>query len=485
MNTTTVYAIFLASYFACMLAIGVYHALRIRSVDEYLIAGWSVGFWKIVGTSVATSCGAATFIGFVGWGYAEGISALFVWVLPGTIFGFTLPLIFARTIRRLKLYTIPDVFVLRFGRRAALIPAVFQIVVYSVPTLAIQFIGLAVIFQTFFGTPTWLGILLGFALIFVYTIMGGMPSTIATDGIQAIILLAGLVLMTVFGLSYAGGLDRVLAITPAYYWSPMGRSEVWNMLAIALTVGPFYVVFQANWQRIFAARTEETAVHANVCAGIISIFVPCLSIFIGIAARGYLPLDLRPDLVFTQAVQTVFPAVLGGAVIVGLAAAVMSSGDSYIMMGSASIARDVYQQYIRPQATSRDMLAISRWSVLWICTASLAVALLAKGIINIYLVTVQIVGAGLFFPFLALMFWRRATRKGILWSMAAGGLITVGLSVAGYDYHTAIYGYAGSLLVLVSVSLMTRHADDEQVRAAFFEPLETADYHALMQIGDE
>ena len=77
MSGTVIYAVFLCVYFAFMIGVGFYHARRIDSVDDYLVCGWNVGFWRIVGTTIATWCGAAAFIGFMGMGFSTGISGVF------------------------------------------------------------------------------------------------------------------------------------------------------------------------------------------------------------------------------------------------------------------------------------------------------------------------------------------------------------------------------------------------------------------------
>ncbi|MCF8043416.1 MAG: sodium:solute symporter family protein [Desulfarculaceae bacterium] len=469
------YWAYLAAYLAVMFGVGIYHARKIKTMEQFLVADRNVGFWRIVGTTVATACGAAAFIGFVGLGYKTGVFGIFFWLIPYVFFGLVIALVFGRVIRRLNLYTIPDAFALRFGRSAAMVPSIIQIVVYSIPTLAIQFIGMGTVFATFFGLELHLAILLSFAIIFGYTILGGMPATILTDSIQSMVLTVGLLILLFLGIHYAGGVSRVLAITPAQYWKPMGPATLGGFLSLALTVGPFYLVWQATWQRFYASKNQKVAVWGTSLGTVLTGALLSLSFLIGIIARGYLPHDLRPDLVFTEAIFTVFPAALGGLVIVGLFAALMSGGDSFIMMGSASLARDVYQQFINPKASPQRMLVVSRWSVVLLSLAALSVALLGTGIVPIYLLVVKTAGAAVVFPFLALMFWPRATRKGIVASMIAGGAVTICWHLAGNPYVMgAVPGYLSSLAVLVVTSLLTRHSPGEQVKAAYFHPLEKA-----------
>ncbi len=114
------------------------------------------------------------------------------------------------------------------------------------------------------------------------------------------------------------------------------------------------------------------------------------------------------------------------------------------------------------------------FSVLLISVVGLVIALFAEGIIPIYILSVKIVGAGLVFPFLALMFWRRATQKGIIAGMIAGVVVTIGWNMAGNPLvMQAVPGYLSSLVVMIVVSLLTSHAADEQVKALYFTPADS------------
>ncbi|GAF85847.1 unnamed protein product, partial [marine sediment metagenome] len=324
------------------------------------------------------------------------------------------------------------------------------------------------IFATFFGINMQIGIIFGFLVVLVYMLFGGMRAVISTDVIQSVILTIGLFLLFGLGLHYAGGIETVVRNTPTEYWNPLGKSSISDFLYLALAIGPFYLVWQSWWQRIFAAKDEAIARKGLVSGLLIAGFILCFSFLIGIIARGYLPQNLRPDLVFTESIFTVFPPAVGGFVLIGLAAALMSGADSYIMSGAATVTRNIYQQYLHPDATDRQMLKASRLSVLLISVIGLVSALFAKGIIPFLILFTKIVGAGLVFPFLALMFWRRATQKGVTAGMITGVLVTVGWNIAGNPFVIqAVPGYLSSLVAIIVVSLLTSHAADEQVEALY------------------
>ncbi|MCE5242231.1 MAG: sodium:solute symporter family protein [Syntrophobacteraceae bacterium] len=468
----------LGCYFTAMIMVGIYHVWQIVSSDEYLIGSWRVSFWEIVGTTLATWAGASVFFGFVGMGFETGLNGFFYWVVPGCLFTIIFVHLYGRALRRLQLYTMADVFAVRFGKKAALLPALIHILVYSIPTLALQFIGFGISLQVFFGMELQQGIVISFFAISLYTLMGGLPTTILTDCIQAVLIIIASVLMLVFGIHYAGGIGRIIEITPTNFWYPFGSGGPMSFLKTALTIGPFYMVWQVTWQRIYAARDEKTAVSGVIWGFILALLVGLNSFLTGICARGYIPHDTLPDFVTATAIANVFPPVVGALVVVGLASAVMSSADSFTMMGSSSIARDIYQQYYRPGASDREMLIVSRWSVALMSVLALIFALKGWAIIPMYSMVVETCGAGLVFPVLGLLLWRRTTRAGVTASMLSGSLVTVLWHLAGSPWiFEAVPGYITSLVVLVGVSLCTRHAPDEQVKAAYFEELDVTGYN--------
>lgn len=477
MPATALYAFVLGSYFTAMIMIGVYHVWKIQSSDEYLIAAWQVGFWELVGTTLATWAGASVFFGFVGMGFEGGLSGFFTWVVPGCLFTFVFVFMFGRKLRRMRLYTMADAFAARFGRPAALIPALIHILVYSIPTLALQFVGMGIVLQVFFGVDLTTGIVISFFAISIYTLLGGLPTTIMTDCIQAgLILLASLVLLAC-SIHYAGGLQRIVAMTPTHFWYPFETGGFSAFLRTALTIGPFYMIWQVTWQRIYAARDETTAVRGVTWGFVLALGVGFTSFLTGMFARGFIPPETVPDFVTATAIAKVFPPVVGAIGIVGLASAVMSSADSFAMMGSSSMARDIYQQYYRPGASAREMLTVSRLSVALMSLLALIIALKGRAIIPVYTLVVETCGAGLVFPVLALFLWRRATRAGITAGMIAGPVVTAGWYLAGNPWiMEAVPGYLASLIGVVVGSLLTRHAPDEQVKAIYFEDLDVTAY---------
>ena len=199
-------------YFLIMFGIGFYYFLKVKNADDYLIGGWSMGFWPIVGTVISTWCGASVFIGTVGLGFQVGASGYIRFSLASVIFTLILILAFGRALRRQRLYTLADLFGQRFGVRAGIIPSLLSAVVYAIPTTAMQYLAMSTIWSACFGMDVGNALVLSAVLVLAFTVLGGLPGTIVTDALQAVLIITGIVILAVAsGFTYAlymVGLDK-------------------------------------------------------------------------------------------------------------------------------------------------------------------------------------------------------------------------------------------------------------------------------------
>lgn len=468
------YLTYTIAYFVFMFAVGSYYFFKVKTSDAYLIAGWDMGFWSIAGTIISTWCGAAVFIGWVGMGFTVGMSGYFKFALPGILVSMLLVFFFSKPLRRQRLYTIADLFSERFGKKAGVLPSVFSAFVYSVPTTALQIIGMSTIFNIVFNVPINYGIALAFSLILGFTILGGLIATIVTDAFQSIVVILGIIILAVAAVNFGGGFASIIENTPQDYLAPMGKNGLGDVLIFALTVAPFYLVWQSTWQRIFASRTEDVAIKAGLTGFGVVLLISLLPYMIGVIARQFVPLDMRPDLIFSYVTVELLHPAIGGVVIVGLLAALMTGADSFILQGSSNLAQDFYHRLINPNANEKQKMFVARLSVVIISVLAVLVAYFMTDIIAMYQWALRITATTLIFPFLAVMFWRRATGMGSLLSMALASLATAFWPLLNTSIDPVFPGFLVSLVVLVGVSFLTSHSKDESVKAVYWEDLPTA-----------
>ncbi|MFD1707020.1 sodium:solute symporter [Siminovitchia sediminis] len=478
------YLSYFAIYFVCMFAAGIYYFFKVKTYNDYLIGGWSVGFWPIVGTIVSTWCGAAVFIGWVGMGFTVGLSGFFKFALPGIFFSILLIFLFASPLRRQKLYTLADLFGERFGGKSGIVPSILSAFIYSVPTLALQIVGMSTVFTIALGMDMEVGIFLSFALILGFTILGGLPAAIITDAYQSFVLLAGIVILFGAAVLYGGGITNVITLTPPELLSPLGPDGLSEVLLFALSVGPFYMVWQSTWQRIFASENEKTAKKAGITGFAIAGAISVLPYSIGVIARQFAPADMDPDLLFSYVTVELLHPMIGGIVLVGLLAALMTGADSFILQGSSNLTRDLYYRLYNPNASEKQLMAAARWSVVIISVLGLFVAYALTDIVTLYQWALRLSATVMLFPFLAVMFWKRATKKGVVWSMLLAAAATLAWPYLGISLDHTIFGFLVSIISLVVISLMTGHDKEEQVRAVYWEDLDSAEREGQGEMDD-
>lgn len=468
------YLSYIVIYFAIMFGIGFYYFTKVKNADDYLIAGWNMGFWPIVGTIISTFCGAAVFIGWVGMGYNVGISGYIKFAFVSICFSILLVCVFAGPLRRQKLYTMADLFSERFGAKIGIFPSVLSAFIYSVPTLALQMVGMATIWTTIFGIDTTWAILLSFILILGFTILGGLPGTIITDALQAIIIIVGIFILAISSVKFAGGTSILIANTEPSLLAPFGSQGAGEVLIYALSVGPFYLLWQSTWQRIFASKTEKVAKAACSTGFLVCGIIGLLPFIIGIAAKQYVPADVGTDMIFAYVTRQLLPPYLGGIIYVGLLAALMTGADSFILQGSSNLTKDLYHRLINPNADNKQLMRVSRITVVIISLLGLLVSYQITDITSMYQWALRMTATTLLFPFLAVMFWKRVTKTGALGSMIIAAIVTIVWPYLHTPLDVTLAGFLSSFISLTILSLVSKHSTTEQVKAIYYEDLESS-----------
>ncbi|SFD88427.1 solute:Na+ symporter, SSS family [Lentibacillus persicus] len=114
--------------------------------------------------------------------------------------------------------------------------------------------------------------------------------------------------------------------------------------------------------------------------------------------------------------ELLHPAI-GGVVFIGLMAALMTGATSFILQGSSNLSRDIYQRLMKPDANNKELMFVSRLTVVIITVLELIVAYFVTDIATAYQWALRLSATILVLPFLAIMFWSKVTKSGAFWSM--------------------------------------------------------------------
>src|SRR5699024_8058274 len=153
--------------------------------------------------------------------------------------------------------------------------------------------------------------------------------------------------------------------------------------------------------------------------------------------------------------------------------------------GSSNITQDLYFRLMNPNASAKNMMFAARLSVVIIAALALMVSYFMTDIVSMYQWALRLSATVLVFPFLAIMLWRKTTSKGIVASMIAAGLITIIWPFLGISIDAVIPDFIASFVVLIVVSLITKHSLSETVKAVLWEDLPSATRNMDQQEAEE
>ncbi len=187
------------------------------------------------------------------------------------------------------------------------------------------------------------------------------------------------------------------------------------------------------------------------------------STLVGMFARVLVPDLADAELATPTMILTLLPAGITGVVIAAYIAAVMSSADSCLIGPVSIFTNDVYRKILRPEAGSAELVRVARVMTWVLGILAIVIAYQAPNVLDLILYAYTFGAAGLFFPMLGLLFWRRTTAAGAFWSMLLGGSSAVAWTLAGepWAFTASWAGWLVALPTLVVVSLTTRHGPEE------------------------
>ena len=467
----------IGAYFVVLIWIGLRIARKEKGTGEsesFLAADRNMNLVQTTASTAATDLGGGFSIAMGGLGFTLGISGSWLIAISGlsvVLVSFLMVPKVKRWADRVKGLTTGDLFEARFDRRTGTVAAVVIGIAWFT-FVGGQIIAGAKLLQSTIDISLTVAVVVSGAVILAYTAAGGLKAVIYTDVFQMVVLLIGIVFIAApIGLYTVGGWGGIVEHFSA---NPETQSLVdWGAIGWKRLVGWFLAIFPvwfisiAAMQRIVAARDEKTARRAFFLTGV-PIEWPLFAIgstLIGLIARMLMP-DLQdPELATPMLIMELLPVGLTGIVIAAYIAAVMSTADSVLMGPVAIVTNDIYRRYFRPNASEQSIVMVARIATLVLGVLGIGMAYLVPNVLDLILYAYTFGSAGLFFPMLGLLFWRRTTASGAFWSMLGGGFSAL-LWVA-FDeplgLSASYLGWVVSLPLLIVVSLLTDHSPDEDL----------------------
>ncbi|HSC26413.1 MAG TPA: sodium/proline symporter [Vicinamibacterales bacterium] len=473
MNATVI--AFLVLYYVVVLGIG-FWAMRqgaSEDLEGFLLGGRDVGPLVTALTLQSTSMSGYMFLGAGSLAYTTGYWSL--WFAAGDIGGGVLNLsVIGRRMRKLSQVmgslTAIEYLEGRYPSSATrLIAASLSVFLLAFYVLA-QFIaggkGMALVT----GLDYSWALLIALSIIIIYTFLGGYLAVAYTDFFQSLVMIVGVVWILAAALAHVGGFTAanhaLAAIDPtilSIWGRGLGFEGQWGVVAGAVLVfSAGYMGWPHVVTRHMAMRRPATARLAGAYATGWNLLFVSSPYLVGILAILILPSLDDPELALIEVARTLLPPAATGIVMAAIMAAIMSTADSLLLQTGSIASRDLYERFINPKASERQMVLVSRLLILAIGVIGYFVALVEPPAVAFVVIFATSVLGSAFAPaFVCAVWWKKANTPGAIASMVAGAVTSVAWELAGLATATTLApvtaGLAASTLAIVVVSLATQN----------------------------
>ena len=438
-------------YFAAMIAIGILLYSRMQSFDDFLVAGRKMTAPLLICTLVSTYYGLGVLLAGSEISYESGVVNWFFDTAPAYVIIFITALFLTPKIRGRDFRSVPDIVHAHFGLPARIVTALASFT-YSLPAFSIM--GLGGLFMLLFDIPFVWGLVLGSAVALAYTVLGGLMAVALTDAVQFVLMAVTLAVAAAIGVSMVGGVAEMGRVLPDHFLPtggrPMGQLFVYGLTSLSVFIEP------AFYQRIMAAASRRAVVVAMMAGLLLWMSYDWVITTLGIAAhaaeiQGFLSAPSGPDQAVTHFVIHVLPVGLTGLFAAGLAAAAMSTLDSYLLISSTNLIYDILNPLTGGRMSDASLLRWTRVTLVVSTAANIGICLLFGNVERLWIFITAILICTALVPVMAAFYWPNVKRRAGQAAALTGFFLVAGYylltGVAG-DWDEAAYAYIWSGRIL-------------------------------------
>ena len=493
-------------YFIVVLTIGFIYAKRSNSsTSEYFIGGRKVGPWFTALSAEASDMSGYLLMGMPGLAYFCGASDV-GWTAIGLAIGTYLNwLLVAKRLRKYSVVandsiTLPGFYSNRFHDDKNIIATVAAVIIliFFCVYCGSCFVTCGKLFNSLFGWDYSVMMVFGALIVFLYTMVGGYLSVVATDFVQGCLMFVALAVVMIGSITMAGGVDNTVAFLsdiPGYLsMTTMATPEMgadglqvvqngqplfgvpaeYGLLTIISTMswGLGYFAMPQVLVRFLGIRSEEEVKTSRRIAIVWVVISMFCAVAIGMIGRSILPADLltqsAAESIFIVLSKMMLPAFFCGLVVSGILAASMSSASSYLLITGSSVAENIFRGVFKKDATDNQVLIVSRITLAAVLVFGCFVAWDENSVI-FNVVSYAWAGLGASFGPLTLfaLYWRRTNKAGAIAGMITGAamvLIWHNLikPIGGvFGIYELLPAFLCSCLAIVIFSLLTKEPEQE------------------------
>ena len=494
----TIDIIIIVVYLSAIVVVGLVMQKKASAgIDSYFLGNRKLPWWALGASGMASNTDIAGTMINTAFIYALGTKGFFIEIRGGVTLIMAFLMVFmGKWNRRSQVMTQAEWMHFRFGTKkegdvARIISAIASIIM-TVAMVTYFVIGAGKFVGDFLGIDPLYASILMIILAMTYTIASGLYGVVWTDVFQGIFIFGVIIYISVLAMTTVDLPDEFLVSVPMMdgsftaikttlaEWSRMTPPQemnmpegstfsIYNLFGIAIMFYLFKVTLEGAsgaggymLQRYFAARSDREA-------GLLSLFWTCLLAFRWPLIASFAMLGIYhgietgtviadPELVLPTVIKNYIPVGVKGFLIAGLMAAAMSTFDSTVNAGAAYWVKDLYQTYLRPNASEKDLILQSRLASLIIVLLALLFSLTISNINEIWGWITMGIGAGMFIPQVIRWYWWRFNGYGFAIGTAVGMIAAVLTKAFGgpiAEYNSFLIASGSSLVGCIIGTYLT------------------------------
>jgi solute:Na+ symporter, SSS family len=454
-------------YFLAVIIIGFVTYGKVKGGSDYALAGRSLGWPVTIGTLVATMIGSSAAMGKAGTAYQYGIGIM--WSPIAIFIGYIVFSIFiAHKLRQAKAWTVPDVLERRFGRGVRRLSAIV-LVLAVISIFGAQLIAMGIVFQLAgepMGINYQLAIFIAGFILVLYTTLGGLYAVAFTDLLQFGIMIPVIAIVLpilVFGSNDISFANLSNQLEPRMFNLFTGV-PVTLIIGLLFTYIPGVIIDQSIWQRVMSAKNAQVARWSPVISGAVYFYFSIIVVLLGMVGAVLYPNIVaeqgNADGILPMMIAHFLPKGVTGLGLTALFAVAMSTASTCLLVAAVIVAKDLVPAFSKKTYTEGDELRISRYASGVIGIVGIIFALTFSGIFWIMLIAYGIFVSALFFPVIAALFWKKATKKAAIISIIASTIVMVVFLVIPTNLEAVIPAGITSFVLMVVISLATYRKEE-------------------------
>jgi sodium/pantothenate symporter len=447
-------------------------------VQDYFLGGRELGGLLLAMTMVATYGSASSFIGGPGIAYQTGLGWVMLAMIQVVTGYFVLTILgkkFAIMSRKMKAITLIDFLKERYQNKWVVILSAASIIIFLFSAMTAQWIGGAILIESITGLSYTSALFIFAVSVLVYVIIGGFRAVAITDGIQGVVMVIGTVIILAGTIVAGGGVSTIMGelsaenpnlITPFGAdgtLTPLYVSSFWILVGVGVVGLPQVAVRAMSYK-------NSKAMHTALIIGTIVVGFIMLGMHLtGVFGRAVLPGLTTPDTVMPLLAMEVLPPWLAGIVLAAPMAAIMSTVDSLLLIVSSSIVKDIYLNYVSPDAPEKKIrqMSLGATGIVGILVFFMAISP-PDFLITLNLFAFGGLEAAFIWPVVLGLYWKKGNAYGALGSILVGVLsyiVIVTFMDGVFGMHSVVLPVIFSLLAYIILSVFGKSKNKEMQKS--------------------